>query len=373
MLYLYYNPCKRFQERVFHITLETFIMRQRNGDKNLGNITIIDVASEAGVSYATVSRVINNKGNVNPDSRERVLRAMAELGYVANLQARSLAGGRSNVVGLLVQDLGTSYIGEIIRGIDAELANAHYDLMLYTTHRRKVKESAYVATLTRGMADGLLLVLPRNTEAYLETLQRRHFPYILIDHQGIDQFGPSVGATNWQGAYDATQYLIELGHRRIGFITGAMELGCSVDRLAGYKAALADHGLNFDPALVREGDFQQPQGYTGAQSLLTISNPPTAIFASNDISAFGVMEAVRERGLRIPEDVSIVGFDGVSQSEMVHPALTTVRQPLEQMGRKATTLLLQYISNPELVIERVELPTELIIRDSCQPPAIAKG
>src|SRR5436305_9771265 len=170
-------------------------MRVNNRAQNSGRITIIDIGKEAGVSYATVSRVINNKGNVNPEARERVLRAMTQLGYVANTQARSLAGGRSYVVGLLVQDLGTGYSGEIIRGIDDELAKAQYNLMLFTTHRRKVKESLFVTTLTQGTADGLLLILPRNAEAYLESLRRRKFPYVLVDHQGIDELGPSVGAS----------------------------------------------------------------------------------------------------------------------------------------------------------------------------------
>src|SRR5262245_50426287 len=185
-----------------------------------GDVTIVDVAREAGVSYATVSRVINNKGYINPETREKVLRAITKLGYVVNQQARSLAGGRSQVVGLLVPSLDTGYIGEIVRGIDEELSSESYDLMLYTAHRRKTRESTYVATLTQGMADGLLLVLPREPSAYLETLRRRGFPYVLIDHQGIDEVGPSVGATNWRGGYDATRYLIELGHRRVGFVTG---------------------------------------------------------------------------------------------------------------------------------------------------------
>lgn len=203
------------------------------------DITIFDVAKEAGVSYSTVSRVLNNKEHVSPEKRERVLRAMAELGYVANVQARTLAGGRSHIVGLLVHGLDTSYIGEIMKGIDNELNNVNYDLMLYTTHRRKTKESAYVIKLTRNLVDGLLLVLPRNAEAYLETLRQRHFPHVLVDHQGLpDVDAPAVGATNWQGAYEATSYLIELGHHRIGFITGMMDTGCAQERLAGYKAAL---------------------------------------------------------------------------------------------------------------------------------------
>ncbi len=332
------------------------------------SVTIFDVAREAGVSYATVSRVLNNTDHVKPEKREAVLRAMARLGYVANQQARGLAGGRSRVVGLLVQGLESSYTGEIIRGIDEELAAAQYDLMLYTTHRRKTKESVYVAAISRGMAEGLLLSLPRNPAAYIEILRRRSFPYVLIDHQGIGDEHRSIGATNRQGAYDATRYLIELGHRRIGFITGMMELGCAVDRLAGYQAALDDHSIAADPALIYDGDFLRPAGFAGARALLKLPDPPTAIFASNDDMAFGVIEAARDLGLRIPDDLSVVGFDDIPQAAIIHPPLTTMRQPLEQMGRAATQMLLKLIDDPQLQVESVVLPTELIVRESCQAP-----
>jgi LacI family transcriptional regulator len=332
------------------------------------DVTIFDVADEAGVSYSTVSRVINNKDHVSPDKRERVLRAMAQLGYVANVQARSLARGESRVVGLLVDYLSSSYMDEIIRGIDGALDAENYDLMLYTTHRRKTKESAYVTKITRRLADGLLLILPRNAAAYLDTLRHRQFPHVLIDYLSDGQNVPSVSATNFRGAYDAITYLLSLGHRRIGFITGSMDLGCARERLDGYKAALKDHGIAFDARLVCEGDFFQPQGYHCTRSLLSLPVPPTAIFASNDMMALGVMEAARERGLRLPEDLSIVGFDDIPQASYVHPTLTTVRQPLEEMGRSATHLLLKYIAQPTASVERIELPTELIIRESCRPP-----
>jgi len=207
-------------------------------------------------------------------------------------------------------------------------------------------------------------VLPRNPEAYLESLRQRRFPYVLIDHQGIDDTGPAIGATNRQGAYDATRYLIELEHRRIGFVTGALEMGCALDRLAGYKAALADHGLAIDPDLIPEGNFFQPQGYACAQALLSLPQPPTAIFASNDVSAFGVMESVRDLGLRIPDDISVVGFDDIPQASQVNPPLTTVRQPLEDMGRRAARMLLEYIADPDRPAQRIDLPTELIVRAS---------
>jgi len=337
-------------------------------DRLIDSITIIDVAREAGVSYATVSRVINNKAHVKPEKREAVLRAMNRLGYVVNQQARGLASGRSQVIGLLVQNLGNSWMGAIIRGIDEQLSTTGYDIMLYTTHRRKESEMAYVGAISRGMADGLLLILPRDPQAYLESLRRQRFPHVLIDHQGIDDQGAAVGVANWDGAYAATRYLIELGHQRIGFITGNLEMASATERLAGYQAALTDHDIRSDPTLVVEGNFLQPRGFTAGQILLSLPERPTALFASNDSMAFGVMEAARDRGLRIPDDLSVIGFDDIAEAATVHPPLTTVRQPLEQMGRTAARMLLRLIEAPETPVERIILATELIIRNSCQPP-----
>ena len=335
---------------------------QRTEDR----VTIFDVAREANVSFATVSRVVNGKGNVSAQTRERVVQAMARTGYVVNRQARGLAGGRYQVVGLLVPDLDTSYIGEIVRGIDEALAAVAYDLMLYTTHRRKTREAAFAASLTRGMTDGLLLVLPSNPGAYLDSIRRRGFPFVLIDHGGVGGTGPSVGATNRQGAYQATSHLIGLGHRRIGFITGILELGCATDRLAGYRAALADHGLAFDAALVREGNFHEPLGYERTRELLATPDPPTAIFASNDLSAFGAMDAIRDAGRRVPDDVSVIGFDDIPTAPFTHPPLTTIRQPLHEMGSLATTMLLEMIDDPNRPVERIDLPTVLVERGTCR-------
>ncbi|OGO07503.1 MAG: LacI family transcriptional regulator [Chloroflexi bacterium RBG_13_60_9] len=336
--------------------------------KRSSKITIVDVAEKAGVSFGTVSRVINNDVHVRPETRARVQGVMQKLGYTANRQARSLAGGRSNIVGVLVPDLGTGYIGEIIRGIDAELSLTDLDLILYTTHRTASKEANYVANLAKGMVDGLLLVLPRSPADYIGTLTNRGVPFVLIDHQGISRDCPAVGATNWQGAYHATEYLVKLGHTRIGFITGSMDLGCAGDRLEGYRSALRTYHLPDDNELIYEGAFFQPDGYAGASALLALSNPPTAIFASNDVMAMGVMDAVRNRGLRVPDDVSVVGFDDIPQASVVRPGLTTVNQPLEKMGRVATQMLLDMLRNKEKEDSRIELPTELVIRESCQPP-----
>ncbi len=331
-------------------------------------VTIVEVAERAGVSLGTVSRVMNNDIHVAPDTRERVSAVMREMGYVANRQARGLKSSRTNVIGVLAPDLGTGYIGEILHGIDTELGLHEFDLMLFTTHRTAIKEANYVANLVKGMVDGLLLVLPRNPADYTGVLTNANFPFVLIDHQGTGSLCPAVGATNWQGAYNATEYLIKLGHTRIGFITGSMDLGAAIDRLDGYRSALQVHHIPEDSQLVYEGTFLQPDGYAGGSTLLDLDDPPTAIFASNDVMAMGAMDAIRGRGLRIPEDVSILGFDDIPQSAMVRPALTTVRQPLEHMGRLATQMLIDQLKNPKKEIGRVELPTQLIVRDSTLSP-----
>lgn len=330
--------------------------------------TIYDVAREAGVSDATVSRVFNNKDNVRPATRERVLAAAKKLGYVANLQARILAGGKSNIVGLLVPGLDTAYMAEIVRGIDLELSHANYEMILHTTRRRGGNEATYLQYIANGLSEGLLLVVPLLSPDYLKTLSDLNYPYVLIDE--IDETGNSfsVVASNQQGAYDATQYLIELGHRRIAFIKGIPALHSSKARLEGYLSALRDYHVPIHWEYIVEGDFLQWSGYYQTQNLLALPHPPTAIFAGNDVMALGAMDAIRTTGLEIPKDISLIGFDDIPQAFTTHPKLTTVRQPLEEMGRMGVKLLLAQIEDPDCPPSQTTLATELVIRDSCQPP-----
>lgn len=335
--------------------------------KSSETVTIVDVAREAGVSYSTVSRVVNNKSYVKPETRQRVLETMNRLGYQANLAARSLASGRSNVIGLLVHGTISQYTGEIIRGIDDALVTAHYEMMLYTSHRQKSREVDYVNMMVRGLADGLLLLLPLDPEKYLDSLRRQGFPYVLIDRKGDSDKDPSVTTANREGVYKAIRYLIELGHRRIGCITGNLDIAVAVERLEAYKQALADYHIPFDPELVLEGDFLQPSGVVNGNELLALPYPPTAIFASSDLMALGVMDVARARGLKIPEDLSLIGFDDIPMAAVAYPGLTTVRQPLEDIGRIAAEILLRAINNPEQPPEVVVVPTELIIRGTTAP------
>jgi len=239
--------------------------------------------------------------------------------------------------------------------------------MLYTTHRRATRESEFVHSLTQGSTDGLLMILPMDPGAYVDTIRRRDFPYVIIDHTGVDEQGPSVGATNRQGAIDAANYLLSLGHRRIGFITGIPEMGCAQERLVGYQQALQQAGIAYDASLVEEGNFRQPLAYECTRRLLALPEPPTAIFAANDISAYGVMDAVRDAGLRIPDHVSVIGFDDIPSSSHTNPPLTTIRQPMREMGRLATRMLFELIDDLKRDVERIALPTELVKRSTCRP------
>ncbi len=341
------------------------------GSNNNKKVTIFDVAAEAGVSYSTVSRVINDDPRIKQKTKEKVRQVIGQLGYVANYHARKLAGIRSTVIGVMVPDFGggNSYLSEILQGIDAELQLTGYDMVLYTAHRQEVKETSYIGQVTGGLANGVLLVLARFVDSYIESLTRRKFPFVLIDQQERNSNYPSIGAANWQGMYQATEYLIRLGHRRIGLIKGWNDMESARERLAGYRDALKAHHLPDDPSLVIEGSFAQPDGYRGANLLLDLAAPPTAILASNDMMAFGALDAVRLRGKRVPEDISIVGFDDIPQAAYSHPALTTVRQPLQQMGRLATQMLIDMIRDESFAGRKIDLPTELVIRDSCAPPA----
>lgn len=342
------------------------MIKESTSPKNGRRVTIRDVARASGVSYATVSRVLSGYEFVKEATRSRVMEAVEDLGYVANLPARSLAGGRSRIIGLLVPNLDNSYVGTITQGIDQELARANYDLMLYTSHRQPSKESFYVSAIANGLTDGLLLIAPLVLTTYLDELREQNFPYVLIDQSDTTEKSCVVEATNWHGAYEATRYLNQLGHTRIAFVTGSLAVRSAIDRLHGYKAALADCDIPVREELVIEGDYQQQTGYEITKKLLKSVDPlPTAIFAANDLSAFGAMDAAREQGLHIPKDISIIGFDDVPQASFVYPKLTTVRQPLEQMGRVAVKMLLEQIENQRRLPQRVALATQLVIRDSC--------
>ena len=330
--------------------------------------TIYEVAREAGVSTATVSRVINDQRHVRQSTREKVEAAMDRLGYVANRQARGLAGGRSRMVGLLVHELGSSYFTQVIRGIDTAVASIGYDLMLYTSHARVEAEARHALELATGPVDGVIFVLAVDPSKYVETLRSRGMPFVMLDQSHEVSGTTFVAAANRSGTRQAIEHLIGLGHRRIGFITGKPGVNSARERLAGYRDVLSSAGIPYDRSLIVTGDFLEARGYEATKELLSLEERPTAIFTSADTAAIGAIKAVRDAGLEVPRDVSVVGFDDIPEASLVMPALTTVRQPLMEMGATAVRLLQRLMDEPEATPRRTELDTELVVRDSTAKP-----
>jgi len=317
------------------------------------------------VSKTTVSRVLNDKPDVDKETRRRILEIIKELNYVPSATAKSLATGRRNLIGLLAPSLSRPWSLEVIRGVAEGLEDTEYELVLYTTSLAGKNQELFAKALNNDLTDGLLVMLPRDGKGYLSTLLQDKLPLVLIDHRELLSGFPSVTASNKEGAYEATRHLLDLGHCRIGFICGLMDFGCSRERLEGYKLALAEAGLPFSPELVKEGDFSEASGFARTEEWLNSPDPPSAIFASNDEMALGVLEAVRVKGMTVPDDIAVVGFDDIPAASYTVPPLTTVKQPLRAMGRKAVEMLLQQIMGRGLESLEVELETELIIRESC--------
>jgi LacI family transcriptional regulator len=330
--------------------------------------TIRDVAAHVGVSVATVSRVLNGRPDVSPRTREAILEYIREQGYSSNRNARSLAGGRTGLIGLAVPFV-DSYFGLIVAGAAEALAERDSRLVLCLTEQQHDREVTLLDRLMHGTTDGGLILLPSETASELRGLQQRGYPFVVIDPMmPLDDDLPVVATAHWQGARMATEHLIELGHRRIAVITGRPGWVASIDRLAGYRSAMATAGLPLDPDLVATGDWYIEAGITGAHALLRLPNRPTAIFAFNDNMAIGVMQVARELGLRIPEDLSVVGFDDIEMSAFLNPPLTTVRQPLREMGRVACGLLARIIEGQKVETTGIELANRLIVRSSTAPP-----
>lgn len=328
--------------------------------------TIAEIAMQAGVSIPTVSRVLNNRPDVAPETREHVERVIRESGFIRSRVAHALRRGSSGVVDLVIPDLDSPYTVEVVRGVTEAMERTELRLALSLTHNTRKLEQQWLAKVIDGATDGVILLLARGQSQQLDELRRRKIPFVVVDHRGeLGVDVPSVGATNWLGGRTATEYLLSLNHRRIGVLSGVAALRCSLDRNAGYRAALEAVGIPIDQDLIRPGEYIQSTGYEQTCALLDLPEPPTAIFAGCDLQAMGVYSALRARGLHIPDQMSVIGFDDVQLSLVVTPALTTIRQPLAEMGRMATTMLLRQIAEEPLDSMRAELTTSLVIRESC--------
>lgn len=326
-------------------------------------VTIQDVAREAGVSVSTVSRVLNGKVDVAKETQERILDVITELGYISNLAARSMRSHKKNLLGLVVPDIGFPYSIEIMKGINRAIAESSFDLLVYTTGNSQKTgsishEQHYVSLLSNSITDGVIIVASAAPEFITNA------PIVSVDPHLVNPNYPSVQGTNYKGALDAMAYLLSLEHRRIGFIGGGPEIGSAGRRLQGYRDALTQVSIEIDDTLIVAGDFTTETGLESALQLLALDNPPTAIFASNDQSAIGVFQAAEEKGLRVPDDLSIVGFDNIAEAKYL--GLTTVDQCLSEMGYIAAQMLFKLVNGETLEIETHKIQTKLVVRSSCR-------
>ena len=330
-------------------------------------VRLADIAAASGVSVATVSKVLNGHADVAAETRSRVAEVLA--GYNYTVRRRT---GRAYLIDLVFADL-SPWAMEIIRGAE-EAAFAQDCRVTVSVVPGDVGTGEWMTRLEVTQTNGVILVLSELSPAYRARLAEMNVPVVIVDPIGQpDPTIPTVGATNWAGGLTAAEHLIETGHRRIGTVTGRMSLLCSRARLDGYRAALERAGIPLDPALVAPGDFTFESALVAATGLLALPDPPTAIFASSDMQAMGVYEAARRRKLRIPDDLSVVGFDDLPMSAWVSPPLTTVVQPLAQMASLATRTLVDMLNGrADAASTRVELTTSLIVRASTAPPKLGR-
>jgi LacI family transcriptional regulator len=329
-------------------------------------ITITAIAREAGVSVPTVSRVINGRSDVAPQTRERVEELLRRHGY-----RRRAARARvsASLIDLVFNDLDSPWAVEIIRGVEDVAHAAGVGTVVSAVHRRTAPTRQWLQNLRARATDGVIFVISDLAPTVHAELRRLNIPMAVVDPAGVPAIDvPTIGATNWAGGLSATEHLLSLGHTRIGFVAGPRRLLCSRARLDGYRAGLEAAGISVSDELIFQGDFYHESGYVGGTALLELAEPPTAIFAASDQMAFGVYEAVRRRGLRVPDDVSVVGFDDLPEARWSSPPLTTVRQPLAEMGGLAARTVLRLAQGEEIESPRVELATELVVRDSSAAP-----
>jgi DNA-binding LacI/PurR family transcriptional regulator len=324
-----------------------------------------DIAAETGVSLATVSKVINGRPDVSAETRRRVEAAVRNHGY----QRVRREPEPSPLLELVINELESEWAVEIIRGVEQVARENGLAVVVSEMEGHRQPVNGWVSAALARRPVGVVAVLSDLTASQRDELRSRGIPLVIVDPAGEPLHGiPSVGATNWSGGLAATRHLLSLGHRRIGVISGPSWMLCSRARLDGYRAAMDEAGVAVDPTLVRYGDFHVSAGISEARALFALADPPTAIFAGSDLQALGVYQAAREARLHIPEDISVVGFDDLPVAGWVGPPLTTVRQPLVDMAMAGARLVLSLRAGEEPAQSRLELATELIVRESTAPP-----
>jgi DNA-binding LacI/PurR family transcriptional regulator len=332
-------------------------------------ITMRQIAARARVSVGTVSHVINNTAGVREPVRKRVLEAIERLGYQPSLLARGLRRNQTTIIGVIIPDISNPFFPLVVRGVEDIAYQNSYRLMLCNTDNDAQKEQVYFNELRAYRMAGLIVIPSADSRLVpLAGGTGGEIPVICLDRCPDGWKGDTVTVDNEEGAYQAIRYLLELGHRRIACIAGQLHVTSGLERLKGFKRALRGAGISIAPEYIQEGRFDRLSGYEKALMLLQFSPRPTAIFAANDLVALGVLAAMRELGLRCPEDVSLVGFDDLELASFTNPALTTVAQPAYQMGARAAGLLFERLRGEEIPTRHIVMKATLKARDSTAAP-----
>ncbi len=331
-------------------------------------VTISDVAKRAKVSRSTVSRVLNNQTHhVREETRRAVLEAARELGYTPNSIARTLKTKKSHCIGVITDDIDTPFLPSMLKGIEQYAFSRGYSALVCNSGYELDKQKAYVEMLTQRHIDGIIFAASF-VYSYTKELISPGLPIVYAYSHSPHKAKNSVLSNDFNGAEQAVSHLVDLGHRRIGYINGPKHVIPSQDRIRGYTQALKSNGIPYDESLVKYGQWEEPQsGYEAARELLTLGNPPTAIFAANDVMAAGVIDAVNDLGLSVPEDVSVIGYDDREIAPFLKPALTTVRLPMTEIGSTAAEMLIDCVEQETELIDSTFVDCELVIRGSCGP------
>ncbi|APU21852.1 LacI family DNA-binding transcriptional regulator [Actinoalloteichus sp. GBA129-24] len=335
-----------------------------------GKITIAHIAEEAGVSVPTVSKVVNGRADVARETRRRVEEIIRKYDYQRRSDQRTI---KANLLDLVFHELESAWAIEIIRGVEQVARDNEMAVVLSEFQGRRTPGRGWVEDVLRRRPAAVISVFSDLSVEQQARLRSGGIPLVVVDPAGEPGPDvPSIGATNWSGGLTATRYLIGLGHQRIAVIGGPERTLCSRARVDGYRSAMETAGLSVDPELVRHGDFHVEAGYQQAAALLGRPDPPTAVFAGSDLQAMGVYQAAREAGLRVPEDLSVIGFDDLPVAQWIGPPLTTIRQPLEEMAAAGARLALSLAVGDEPAHTRIELATSLVVRGSTAAPRQAE-
>jgi DNA-binding LacI/PurR family transcriptional regulator len=334
--------------------------------------SIKDVAIKAGVSSATVSRVLTEKPYISENARLKVMEAVKELGYQPSRVARSLRVRTTQIIGLIIPDVQNPFYTSLVRAIEDQAYAHNYTLFLCNTDENRQKETLYVDLMIAERVAGVIIIPAQETGSSLLKLLKMNIPVVAVDRRIKDKDLDLVILNNLAASYELIVHLIKQGHRHIAAILGSFEITTGRERFEGYKAALADNGIELDPSLIRTGSPKEIAGYKFANELLSLPNPPTALFTGNNMLTFGALRAIRERGLNIPRDLSLVAFDDLDWMSLISPKLTVISQPTYEMGKMSFDLLLRRISEPNHPFEQIIFKAELKIRESTCPLEISE-